>query len=65
MRAWQRVMGRRTWWLLVCLAVLLAVVEVWVYYTERNKRVRALRLHVLAVHQLIASGTCGRECLQL
>ena len=39
--------------LLVLLAV--AAVEVWVYSMEGNRRVRALRLHVLSFHQLLVS----------
>ena len=35
--------------------LLVVAVEVWVYSMEGNKRVRALRLHVLSFHQLLVS----------
>lgn len=35
--------------------LLLLALEVWVYSMERNKRVRALRMHVLSLHQLLVS----------
>ena len=39
----------------VLFLLLVVAVEVWVYSMEVNKRVRALRLHVLSFHQLLVS----------
>ena len=50
-------MGRTAGWLVVFLLPL-TVLEVWVYSMERNVRVRALRMHVLMIHQLIGTAGC-------
>ena len=47
--------GRRAAWLSGLILLLVGAVEVWVYFMERNRRARALRMHVLSLHQLLVS----------
>ena len=42
----------RTAGLSLLFLLLVAVVEVWVYYMERNRRVKALRIHVFTLQEL-------------
>lgn len=47
-------MGRATRLSLVFL-LLVAAIEIWVYYMERNRRVRALRIHEFVLHELFVT----------
>lgn len=51
-RSYARKMERTTFRLSVLFLLLVVLLEVWVFYMETNRRVRALRLHVLCLQEL-------------
>ena len=47
--------GATVWYISLLFLLLLAVVEVWVFCMETNRRVKALRLHIFTIQELLVS----------